>query len=149
MPTLSTAVQRQQKLRLCVVCGSFLDKNDSDARLADHFGGKLHLGFLAIREKLKELKTRLDLRRSVRDDDRRPADPAPDRYRERERDPRDRDRDYRDSRSGGSSGSRRDYSPPRRGGGGGGGEYRRDGRSDRDRDRGDRDRRRSPSPRRY
>lgn len=147
MRTLSAAVQRQQKLRLCVVCGSFLDKNDSDARLADHFGGKLHLGFLAIREKLKDLKTRLDLRRSVRDDDRRPSDPAPDRYRERERDrdPRDRDRDYRDSRGGG--GSRRDYSPPRRGGGGSGGDYRRDGRSDRDRERGDR--RRSPSPRRY
>lgn len=28
----------------------------SDRRLADHFGGKLHLGYMLIREKLKELQ---------------------------------------------------------------------------------------------
>lgn len=146
-----TNLQRQQKLRLCVVCGSFLDKNDSDARLADHFGGKLHLGFLAIREKLKEVKTRIELRKA-REDDKRGDNLGSSgggggggrdnrEYRDRDyrggggaldRDYRDRDRDsYR------SGGSRRDYSPNRR--------------SDhRDRDRRDsRDRRRSPSPRRY
>lgn len=28
----------------------------SDRRLADHFGGKLHLGYMQIREKLADLK---------------------------------------------------------------------------------------------
>lgn len=28
----------------------------SDRRLADHFGGKLHLGYMLIREKLAELQ---------------------------------------------------------------------------------------------
>jgi hypothetical protein len=28
----------------------------SDRRLADHFGGKLHLGYMQIREKLQELQ---------------------------------------------------------------------------------------------
>lgn len=28
----------------------------SDRRLADHFGGKLHLGYMQIREKLAELQ---------------------------------------------------------------------------------------------
>jgi hypothetical protein len=28
----------------------------SDRRLADHFGGKLHLGYMQIREKLTELQ---------------------------------------------------------------------------------------------
>ena len=31
----------------------------SDRRLADHFGGKLHLGYMQIREKLAELQVRL------------------------------------------------------------------------------------------
>lgn len=30
----------------------------SDRRLADHFGGKLHLGYMQIREKLEELQVR-------------------------------------------------------------------------------------------
>ena len=30
----------------------------SDRRLADHFGGKLHLGYMQIREKLAELQVR-------------------------------------------------------------------------------------------
>jgi len=47
---------QQQKLRVCDVCGAFLSIFDSDRRLADHFGGKLHLGYFHIREKLKELK---------------------------------------------------------------------------------------------
>ncbi|KAE8726918.1 hypothetical protein F3Y22_tig00005939pilonHSYRG00037 [Hibiscus syriacus] len=32
-----------QKLRVCDICGAFLSVYDSDRRLADHFGGKLHL----------------------------------------------------------------------------------------------------------
>lgn len=49
------AVQ-QQKLRACEVCGAFLSMYDNDRRLADHFGGKLHIGFVTIREKMKQLE---------------------------------------------------------------------------------------------
>lgn len=47
---------QQQKLRVCEVCSAYLGIHDNDRRLADHFGGKLHLGFIKIREKLDELK---------------------------------------------------------------------------------------------
>jgi len=47
---------QQQKLRVCEVCSCFLSKFDSDKRLADHFNGKLHVGYVTIREKLEELK---------------------------------------------------------------------------------------------
>ncbi|XP_051824736.1 putative RNA-binding protein Luc7-like 2 [Antechinus flavipes] len=47
---------QQQKLRVCEVCSAYLGLHDNDRRLADHFGGKLHLGFIEIREKLQELK---------------------------------------------------------------------------------------------
>ncbi|XP_012505205.1 PREDICTED: putative RNA-binding protein Luc7-like 2 [Propithecus coquereli] len=48
---------QQQKLRVCEVCSAYLGLHDNDRRLADHFGGKLHLGFIEIREKLEELKS--------------------------------------------------------------------------------------------
>uniref|UniRef100_A0A0A0LKT3 RNA-binding protein Luc7-like 2 n=1 Tax=Cucumis sativus TaxID=3659 RepID=A0A0A0LKT3_CUCSA len=48
-----------QKLRVCDICGAFLSVYDSDRRLADHFGGKLHLGYMQIREKLAELQVLL------------------------------------------------------------------------------------------
>lgn len=47
---------QQQKLRVCEVCSAYLGIHDNDRRLADHFGGKLHLGFIKIREKLEDLK---------------------------------------------------------------------------------------------
>lgn len=47
---------QQQKLRVCDVCSAYLGIHDNDRRLADHFGGKLHLGFIAIREKLASLR---------------------------------------------------------------------------------------------
>ncbi|EHA8588746.1 hypothetical protein COCNU_scaffold006534G000160 [Cocos nucifera] len=47
-----------QKLRVCDICGAFLSVYDSDRRLADHFGGKLHLGYMQIREKIAELQIR-------------------------------------------------------------------------------------------
>lgn len=37
----------------------------SDRRLADHFGGKLHLGYMQVREKLAELQVN-DLIRFLR-----------------------------------------------------------------------------------
>lgn len=50
---------QQQKLRACEVCGAFLSMYDNDRRLADHFGGKLHIGFVTIRDKLKLLEVSL------------------------------------------------------------------------------------------
>ena len=47
---------QQQKLRVCEICSAYLGIHDNDRRLADHFGGKLHLGFIKIREKLEDLK---------------------------------------------------------------------------------------------
>ncbi|OWR49335.1 putative RNA-binding protein Luc7-like 2 isoform X1 [Danaus plexippus] len=57
---------QQQKLRVCEVCSAYLGIHDNDRRLADHFGGKLHLGFITIREKLYELKKTVDKRREER-----------------------------------------------------------------------------------
>ncbi|CAI5532711.1 unnamed protein product [Closterium sp. Naga37s-1] len=45
-----------QKLRVCDICGAFLSIFDSDRRLADHFGGKLHLGYLFIRDKINDIR---------------------------------------------------------------------------------------------
>lgn len=47
---------QQQNLRVCDICSAYLGINDNDSRLADHFGGKLHLGFITVREKLEDLK---------------------------------------------------------------------------------------------
>jgi RNA-binding protein Luc7-like 2 len=78
---------QQQKLRVCEVCSAYLGIHDNDRRLADHFGGKLHLGFIKIREKLAELEKTADKRkeekRKTRDRDR--DDSRDDRYRERHR----------------------------------------------------------------
>jgi len=57
---------QQQKLRVCEVCGAYLGIHDNDRRLADHFGGKLHLGFISIREKLVVLQSTMDLRRPLK-----------------------------------------------------------------------------------
>lgn len=58
---------QQQKLRVCEVCSAYLGIHDNDRRLADHFGGKLHLGFIKIREKLAELEvTNLNLVHTVK-----------------------------------------------------------------------------------
>lgn len=57
---------QQQKLRVCEVCSAYLGIHDNDRRLADHFGGKLHLGFITIREKLFDLKKTVDKRREER-----------------------------------------------------------------------------------
>jgi len=41
-----------QKLRVCETCGAMLSVLDSDKRLADHFGGKMHLGYHELRKLL-------------------------------------------------------------------------------------------------
>merc|ERR1719270_1586596 len=57
---------QQQKLRVCEICSAYLGIHDNDRRLADRFGGKLHLGFIKIREKLAELLLTFEERRAAR-----------------------------------------------------------------------------------
>ncbi|XP_008218468.1 PREDICTED: putative RNA-binding protein Luc7-like 2 [Prunus mume] len=89
-----------QKLRVCDICGAFLSVYDSDRRLADHFGGKLHLGYMQIREKLAELQEeRNKIRKVDRAEDRRSKERSKERDRESSRDrergdSRDRGRDH-------------------------------------------------------
>merc|ERR1712093_117241 len=51
-----------QKLQVCDVCGAYLSRLDNDRRLADHFYGKMHLGYVQMRKTFdafpKELRTR-------------------------------------------------------------------------------------------
>ncbi|XP_029297191.1 putative RNA-binding protein Luc7-like 2 [Cottoperca gobio] len=114
---------QQQKLRVCEVCSAYLGLHDNDRRLADHFGGKLHIGFIEIREKLEKLRKaviekqeRMRTRRREereRDDERereweleREQERESEREREREREreqtwerERERERERRRSRS--------------------------------------------------
>jgi len=57
---------QQQKLRVCEICSAYLGIHDNDRRLADHFGGKLHLGFIKIREKLDALLENYEDRKTKR-----------------------------------------------------------------------------------
>lgn len=77
--SMPASTYQQQKLRVCEVCSAYLGIHDNDIRLADHFGGKLHLGFMTIRDKLIDLEKsagprKADLRRNgkyrEREDDR-------------------------------------------------------------------------------
>jgi len=56
--TDTSGASGHQKLRVCDVCGAYLSVLDSDRRLADHFGGKMHLGYFELRKMLDELKAR-------------------------------------------------------------------------------------------
>ena len=60
--SIPAATYQQQKLRVCEVCCAYLGIHDNDRRLADHFGGKLHLGFIKIRDTLKEYQVCLHRR---------------------------------------------------------------------------------------
>ncbi|QYT05210.1 hypothetical protein H0G86_012104 [Trichoderma simmonsii] len=59
-----------QKLQVCDVCGAYLSRLDNDRRLADHFYGKMHLGYAQMRKTYdafpKEMKSRS---RPAMDDD--------------------------------------------------------------------------------
>lgn len=61
---------QQQKLRVCEVCSAYLGLHDNDRRLADHFGGKLHLGFIQIREKLEHLQKAVAEKQAKRNQER-------------------------------------------------------------------------------
>ena len=58
-----------QKLQVCDVCGAYLSRLDNDRRLADHFYGKMHLGYAQMRKTYdafpKEMKGR---QRPIQDD---------------------------------------------------------------------------------
>jgi len=98
---------QQQKLRVCEVCSAYLGIHDNDRRLADHFGGKLHLGFIDIRDRLDNLKVQvaakkeaLEVKRAERLRDRAnypTAEGGSEEGRERDRS-RERDRDRGDRR---------------------------------------------------
>ncbi|XP_077173239.1 putative RNA-binding protein Luc7-like 1 isoform X1 [Paroedura picta] len=96
---------QQQKLRVCEVCSAYLGLHDNDRRLADHFGGKLHLGFIQIREKLDQLQKTVAEKQEKRNLDRMR------RREERERDDhvgqRSRSRERRRRRSRSTSRERR------------------------------------------
>ncbi|PFH58250.1 hypothetical protein XA68_13983 [Ophiocordyceps unilateralis] len=52
-----------QKLQVCDVCGAYLSRLDNDRRLADHFYGKMHLGYAQMRKAYdsfpKDMKSRV------------------------------------------------------------------------------------------
>ncbi|CAJ0567487.1 unnamed protein product, partial [Mesorhabditis spiculigera] len=125
-----------QRLRVCEDCGAQLNIMDHETRLADHFGGKMHLGMVEVRERFTEMGETIEQRRKEQNEkgavgrDRR----SPDRRDRGDRGDRDRDRDRRDrdrrrSRSRSRDRRRRSTSRDRRDR-----DRRRDER-DRDRDR--------------
>ncbi|KZF21061.1 LUC7-domain-containing protein [Xylona heveae TC161] len=71
-----------QKLQVCDVCGAYLSRLDNDRRLADHFFGKMHLGYAQMRKTWETLQKELKGRPPpVRHDsigDRSPAGPRGD-----------------------------------------------------------------------
>jgi len=48
-----------QKLQVCDVCGAYLSRLDNDRRLADHFYGKMHLGYAQMRKTWEGLQKEL------------------------------------------------------------------------------------------
>jgi len=48
-----------QKLQVCDVCGAYLSRLDNDRRLADHFFGKMHLGYAQMRKTYAVLQKEL------------------------------------------------------------------------------------------
>jgi uncharacterized membrane protein YgcG len=56
-----------QKLQVCDVCGAYLSRLDNDRRLADHFYGKMHLGYAQMRKSYEALQKELKGRQPPRD----------------------------------------------------------------------------------
>ncbi|CAD0047296.1 unnamed protein product, partial [Aureobasidium pullulans] len=58
-----------QKLQVCDVCGAYLSRLDNDRRLADHFFGKMHLGYAQMRKTYQQLQKDLQGRQPpIRDE---------------------------------------------------------------------------------
>uniref|UniRef100_A0A914E2L0 Luc7-like protein 3 n=1 Tax=Acrobeloides nanus TaxID=290746 RepID=A0A914E2L0_9BILA len=114
----------QQRLRVCEACGAQLNILDHESRLADHYGGKMHLGMVEIREKFEKMKKNVEQRRKERREeyekdrserrgesyDRERGQHDRDRYGDRERRRYDDDRDRRRDRSRSPRRSRRSRS---------------------------------------
>jgi hypothetical protein len=62
-----------QKLQVCDVCGAYLSRLDNDRRLADHFYGKMHLGYAQMRKSYETLQKELKGRAPPRDSYERPG----------------------------------------------------------------------------
>ncbi|EZF20539.1 hypothetical protein H112_05216 [Trichophyton rubrum D6] len=58
-----------QKLQVCDVCGAYLSRLDNDRRLADHFFGKMHLGYAKMRETYSILQKEMKGQPPSRHDD--------------------------------------------------------------------------------
>merc|ERR1712150_79295 len=87
---------QQQKLRVCEICSAYLGIHDNDRRLADHFGGKLHLGFIQIRGKLDKLLVTHEDRKNARREARlKDSDYSSDRISSDKQNGLDKDRDRR------------------------------------------------------
>ncbi|KAJ3725800.1 putative U1 snRNP protein [Lentinula raphanica] len=63
--TDTSGASGHQKLRVCDVCGAYLSVLDSDRRLADHFGGKMHLGYHELRNMLAKFREEREKRKSA------------------------------------------------------------------------------------
>lgn len=57
-----------QKLQVCDVCGAYLSRLDNDRRLADHFYGKMHLGYAQMRKTFDAFPKEMKMRRPAVDD---------------------------------------------------------------------------------
>ncbi|XP_072124656.1 putative RNA-binding protein Luc7-like 1 isoform X1 [Mobula birostris] len=90
---------QQQKLRVCEICSAYLGLHDNDRRLADHFGGKLHLGFIQIREKLDHLKKIVAEKQERRNQERLKRREEREKEERMKRKSRSRSRDHKRSRS--------------------------------------------------
>jgi len=129
--TDTSGASGHQKLRVCDVCGAYLSVLDSDRRLADHFGGKMHLGYHELRNMLLKFKEERETRKVTVPPP--TSSSAPSAARPNDRGSDHRKEDYRDRDRDRGSGYDRD---------------RHSSRHDSDRRR-DRDRSRSPGRRRY
>lgn len=60
----NTLVSQDKNMKVCEVCGALQSALDTGKRLTMHLEGKLHTGYLKIRNKLAELKSRRNRDRS-------------------------------------------------------------------------------------
>lgn len=51
----------QIRLRVCDMCSAQLSIMEHETRLADHYGGKMHVGMESIRDRLEEMKVNVAL----------------------------------------------------------------------------------------
>jgi hypothetical protein len=72
-----------QKLQVCDVCGAYLSRLDNDRRLADHFYGKMHLGYAQMRKTYEALQKELKGKPPPQNDYNAPSGPGGDGYGDR------------------------------------------------------------------